>query len=108
MNRLYLERRAVPSRLMGVGAPVLALVAMILCAIPMLRLEGLDPSNDNALSRGIVVHSAWYVSDEIVGHLGMLGRSEGCFAVAAATLPEVLTKLGPGRLLYADNINVLS
>jgi L,D-transpeptidase catalytic domain len=73
-----------------------------------LRLEGLDPSNDNALSRGIVVHSAWYVSDEIVGHLGMLGRSEGCFAVAAATLPEVLTKLGPGRLLYADNINVLS
>jgi hypothetical protein len=73
-----------------------------------LRLEGLDPSNDNALSRGIVVHSAWYVSEEIVGHFGMLGRSEGCFAVAAATLPEVLTKLGPGRLLYADNINAVN
>jgi hypothetical protein len=72
-----------------------------------LRLEGLDPSNDYALSRGIVVHSAWYVSEEMIGHFGMLGRSEGCFAVAGATLPEVMTKLGPGRLLYADNVNVV-
>jgi len=69
-----------------------------------IRLEGLDPSNDNALSRGIVVHSAWYVSDEVIGHFGMPGRSEGCFALAASSLPEVMTKLGPGRLLYADNV----
>lgn len=68
-----------------------------------IRLEGLDPTNDNALSRGIVVHSAWYVSAEIVGNVGMLGRSEGCFAVAGSSLAEVITKLGPGRLLYADN-----
>jgi len=69
-----------------------------------IRLEGLDPSNDNALSRGIVVHSAWYVSDEMMGHFGMLGRSEGCFAVAGSTLPEIMTKLGAGRLLFADNV----
>ena len=69
-----------------------------------IRLEGLDPSNDNALSRGIVVHSAWYVSDEMIGHFGMLGRSEGCFAVAGSTLPEIMTKLGAGRLLFADNV----
>ena len=69
-----------------------------------IRLDGLDPSNDNALSRGIVVHSAWYVSDQVIGHFGMPGRSEGCFALAAASLPEVMTKLGPGRLLYADNV----
>jgi simple sugar transport system permease protein len=43
MNRLYLERRALPSRIMGLVAPVLALVAMILCAIPMLKLAGLAP-----------------------------------------------------------------
>jgi hypothetical protein len=73
-----------------------------------LRLEGLDPTNDNALSRGIVVHCAWYVSDDVIGHFGMPGRSEGCFALAAASLPEVMTKLAPGRLLYADNLNVLS
>jgi hypothetical protein len=69
-----------------------------------IRLEGLDPSNNNALSRGIVVHSAWYVSDEVIGHFGMPGRSEGCFALAASSLPEVMTKLGPGRLLYAGNV----
>jgi hypothetical protein len=72
-----------------------------------IRLEGLDPTNNNALSRGIVVHSAWYVSEAVIGHFGMPGRSEGCFAVANTSLPEVMTKLAPGRLLYADNINFL-
>ena len=72
-----------------------------------IRLEGLDPTNDNALARGIVVHSAWYVSDEVIDHFGVPGRSEGCFAVAGASLAEVMAKLGPGRLLYADNVNVL-
>jgi hypothetical protein len=69
-----------------------------------LRLEGLDPSNDNAASRAIVVHAAWYVSTAMVGHFGMLGRSEGCFAVASSSLGEVLDKLGPGRLIYADKV----
>jgi hypothetical protein len=73
-----------------------------------IRLEGLDPSNDNALSRAIIVHSVWYVSDEMIGHFGMPGRSEGCFAVAGSSLPEVMMKLGPGRLLYADNVNAMS
>lgn len=43
MIRLYLERRAVPSRVMGFVAPALAVLAMVLCAIPMLRLAGLAP-----------------------------------------------------------------
>jgi hypothetical protein len=72
-----------------------------------IRLEGLDPTNNGALSRGIVVHSAWYVSEEVVRHFGMPGRSEGCFAVAGTSLSEVMLKLGPGRLLYADNLNVV-
>jgi hypothetical protein len=33
-----------------------------------MRLEGLDPTNDRAAARAIVVHSAWYVSEEIVTH----------------------------------------
>jgi len=70
-----------------------------------IRLAGLDPTNDNAASRAIVVHSAWYVSSDTIARFGMLGRSEGCFAVAVASLPEVMTTLGPGRLLYADNLN---
>jgi L,D-transpeptidase catalytic domain len=67
-----------------------------------MRLDGLDPSNDNAASRAIVVHGAWYVSDDIVRHFGVLGRSEGCLAVANSSLDEVLTRLGPSRLIYAD------
>ena len=66
-----------------------------------IRLEGLDPTNSNAAARAIVVHGAWYVSEEIIGRCGMLGRSEGCLAVSQASLDEVLTRLGPGRLIYA-------
>lgn len=66
-----------------------------------MRLEGLDPTNSNASARAIVVHGAWYVSEEMIGRCGMLGRSEGCFAVSSASLDELLTRLGPGRLIYA-------
>jgi hypothetical protein len=66
-----------------------------------MRLVGLDATNSNAAARAIVVHGAWYVSEAMIGRCGMLGRSEGCFAIAHASLEEVLTRLGPGRLLYA-------
>jgi hypothetical protein len=69
-----------------------------------MRLEGLDPTNSNALSRAIVVHGAWYVNEEMIGHSGMLGRSQGCFAVADSSLPEILARLGPGRLIYANKV----
>ncbi len=67
-----------------------------------MRLEGLDPTNSNAFSRAIVVHGAWYVSENMIGYSGMLGRSEGCFAVANSSLPAIMSELGPGRLIYAD------
>ena len=66
-----------------------------------MRLQGLDRSNSNAESRAIVVHGAWYVSPKMVAQHGMLGRSEGCFAFDEADLPQVLARLGPGRLLLA-------
>ncbi|WP_293881963.1 murein L,D-transpeptidase catalytic domain-containing protein [Sphingomonas sp.] len=66
-----------------------------------MRLVGLDAENCNAESRAIVVHAAWYVSPEIATLTGMLGRSEGCFAVSSASLDHVLDRLGPGRLLFA-------
>jgi hypothetical protein len=66
-----------------------------------MRLEGLDPTNSNALSRAIVVHGAWYVNEQVIGHSGMLGRSQGCFAVADSSLPEIMGRLGSGRLIYA-------
>lgn len=68
------------------------------------RLIGLDQSNDNALARAIVVHGAWYVSPDIVAEHGMLGRSQGCFAVADHDLEDVFRHLGPGRMIYAAKI----
>ena len=70
-----------------------------------LRLSGLDASNSNVLDRGIVVHGAWYVSQELAASHGVLGRSEGCFALAAGNLEEVFARLGPGHLIYADKIS---
>lgn len=67
-----------------------------------IRLEGLDPTNSNAAARAIVVHAAWYVSAAMIGRSGMLGRSQGCFAVSDASLEELLTRLSPGHLIYAD------
>ncbi len=66
-----------------------------------MRLEGLDATNSNALSRAIVVHGAWYVNEHVIGVSGMLGRSQGCLAVADTSLPEIMNRLGPGRLIYA-------
>jgi L,D-transpeptidase catalytic domain len=67
-----------------------------------IRLEGLDGTNSNAASRAIVVHGAWYVSESIARERRMLGRSEGCFAVAESSVGDVLATLGTGRLIYAD------
>jgi hypothetical protein len=69
---------------------------------PSMRLEGLDSTNSNAASRAIVVHGAWYVSAAIAKERGILGRSEGCFAMAEASIGDVLATLGSGRLIYAD------
>jgi len=69
-----------------------------------MRLKGLDPSNSNAETRGIVVHDAWYVGPNIVRGTGKVGCSEGCFAVSQADLPKVLARLGPGRLLVATRL----
>jgi len=69
-----------------------------------MRLQGLEPSNCNAQERAIVVHAAWYVGPQMVREHGMLGRSEGCFAVSPADLPRVLDRLGPGRLIVATRL----
>ena len=65
------------------------------------RLIGLDPENDQALPRAIVIHAAPYVTHEMVKTQGRVGRSQGCFTVTQLDLEMVLERLGPGRLLFA-------
>lgn len=69
-----------------------------------MRLKGLDPTNSNAEARGVVMHSAWYVSPDVARRYGVLGRSEGCLAVSQAKLEHVLQRLGPGRLIVARKL----
>jgi L,D-transpeptidase catalytic domain len=69
-----------------------------------MRLVGLEPDNNNAEDRAIVVHGAWYADPRMITEYGKLGRSEGCFAFPEDRLVEVLGRLGPGRLLFADRL----
>ncbi|GGB29135.1 hypothetical protein GCM10011380_18260 [Sphingomonas metalli] len=68
------------------------------------RLIGLDPTNSNALGRAIVVHSAWYANPDMLRTHGMLGRSQGCFAVGERDLDQVFARLGQGRMIYAAKV----
>lgn len=67
-----------------------------------MRLTGLDYTNSNALARAIVIHTAWYAEPNVVQNFGKLGRSEGCFALPGISHAEAMTRLGSGRLLYAE------
>ncbi|NML93232.1 murein L,D-transpeptidase catalytic domain family protein [Novosphingobium olei] len=66
------------------------------------RLFGLDPENNLADERGIVIHAASYVDPGLAASQGRIGRSQGCFAVSQREIANVLEALGPGRLLYAS------
>lgn len=70
-----------------------------------MRLAGLEPDNNNADMRAIVVHGAWYADPSLIATQGKLGRSEGCFVFGEELLPMILYKLGPGRLLFADRLS---
>lgn len=51
-----------------------------------------------------MVHGAWYADAGLIRTRGMLGRSQGCFAVGESELAEVFERLGPGRMIYAAKV----
>jgi hypothetical protein len=69
-----------------------------------MKVRGLDWSNSNAEPRAIVIHNAWYAEDEMIPLHGMLGRSEGCFAMSRDSQYQVMRKLAGGRMIYADKL----
>ena len=70
------------------------------------RLGGLDPTNNNALPRYIVMHAAQYARKSHVAKWGRLGRSNGCFAMDPDDFNTALLQLSGGRLLYADQLSL--
>lgn len=68
-----------------------------------LRLDGLDPGvNDQARSRAIVVHGAWYVSQAFAAQHQRLGRSWGCPALEPATARPIIDALQQGGTLFVS------
>jgi hypothetical protein len=63
-------------------------------------LDGLDPTNDAARERAIIVHAADYCEPEWLAREGKLGRSFGCFATSTASLDFLRPRMDSGRLLY--------
>ena len=68
------------------------------------RLIGMDPENDAALDRAIVLHGAHYVDPGMIDQHGRIGRSYGCFAVEMDQVGQVMNRLGEGALIYAAQI----
>lgn len=75
-----------------------------------LRLEGLEKGfNDNAMSRGIVMHAANYVDERIAKAQGYIGRSLGCPAVPEKLHTAIISSIANGTCLfmYANDKNYL-
>lgn len=76
-----------------------------------LRLNGEESGfNSNALSRGIVMHSASYADESIVERQGFIGRSQGCPAVPKNVHRQIIETIKGGSCLfiYSDNNYYLS
>ena len=69
-----------------------------------MKVQGLDWSNNNAEARAIVIHNAWYAEDDMIPLHGMLGRSEGCFAMSRASQDRVMRRLAGGRMIFAEKL----
>ena len=66
-----------------------------------LRLNGEEQGiNDNAMSRGIVIHSAAYADEEIVSRQGFIGRSQGCPALPQNIAKNVINTIKNGSCLF--------
>jgi hypothetical protein len=66
-----------------------------------LRLDGLEPSNDRARERYIVIHGADYVSEAHIEEYGRLGRSWGCPALPPGTSKAIIERIAGGTLVFA-------
>jgi hypothetical protein len=76
-----------------------------------LQLEGEEKGiNDNALSRAIVIHSAAYVSENVVKSQGYVGRSLGCPALPEKLAKPIIQTIKDGScfFMYSPKSNYVS
>lgn len=65
-----------------------------------LRLDGLEYTNNNASSRGIVMHGADYATYDFLAQNGVLGRSYGCPAMPYKHFDKVVDWIKHGTCLF--------
>lgn len=85
----------------SVGAYVTAGPGMGAKHGPNVLLDGLEPTNNEARDRAIIVHAADYCEPAFLAREGKLGRSYGCFSVSFDDLRTLRPMMGEGRLLFA-------
>lgn len=64
-----------------------------------MRLDGMEPTNDNARKRAIVMHGADYVSPKVIQQQGRLGRSLGCPALEMNVIERIVRELNGKSVL---------
>ena len=71
-----------------------------------LRLQGEESGiNDNALSRGIVVHGAEYANEQVAEQRGYIGRSQGCPAIPQQLSRPIIDQIKNGSCLFIYSPN---
>ena len=66
-----------------------------------MRLQGQEIGfNNNAMDRDIVMHSADYVTDQVVKSQGYIGRSLGCPALSPEVYKPIIEKIKDGTCLF--------
>jgi hypothetical protein len=66
-----------------------------------LKLDGLEKGvNDNARSRGVVMHAANYVSNSFIKNNKRLGRSQGCPAIPEEFLKGIISTIKNKSCLF--------
>lgn len=67
-----------------------------------LNLQGLEKGfNDNAYSRRVVMHGAWYVEPTFIKQSGRAGRSWGCPSIASSLAKPVINAIKGGSVIFA-------
>lgn len=73
-----------------------------------LRMYGLQASNDQGYNRDIVLHGAWYVSEDFMKSInpktkqpyGRIGHSWGCPAVSLGVIDKLVSHLKNGGVIF--------
>jgi hypothetical protein len=74
-----------------------------------LKLEGVERGiNDNAYERGIVLHGAAYVCDDLANAQGFIGRSQGCPAVPVQVSRPIINTIKNGSCLFVYHPSYIS